>query len=287
MEYFSFGFIGFGLIGGTIARALRKLYPDAHITGYNYKKTEPHKKLEIAVRENVLDDVTADINVIAECDVIFLCAPVLKNIAYLEELAPAMDCKKTMITDVGSVKGNILKKVEELGLEEAFVGGHPMTGLEKTGYEYSDEALLKGCYYIVSPTEKSRRSDVDFLKGFIVRAGAHPVVIDADRHDTVVAGISHGPHVVSAALVNTVRELDKDGIYHLLAAGGFRDITRISSSSPEMWHDICVANKDSIVEFLEQFRETLNGAEEAVRSGDDEKIFKYFNSAKFYRDTFM
>lgn len=131
-----FGFIGFGLIGGSIAHALRELYPSSHIMAYNYYIEKPHPMLELAKKDGVLSSICTDLSAFSECDVIFLCAPVIKNAMYLKQLAPYI-AKECLITDVGSVKGNIYQTVVSLGLEEQFVGGHPMTGSENTGYTYS------------------------------------------------------------------------------------------------------------------------------------------------------
>lgn len=290
-----FGFIGFGLIGGTVARALRILYPNSEITGFNYRKSGTHPKLSMAVEEGTLSSVSVSLEEMAECDVLFLCAPVLVNIGYLKQLKPLLG-SHTMITDVGSVKRDIAEAVEDLDLGSHFVGGHPMTGLEKTGYENSRADLLKNCFYVISPVKNTPPEFTEALKDFAERSGARTVIMDPAVHDHVVAGISHGPHVISASLVNSVHDLDRVtktpgysssyGAYHLLAAGGFKDITRISSSSPVMWHDICISNKDAILEFLDHFSKRLDEAKEAIRNEDDEAVTEIFSEAKKYRDTF-
>lgn len=281
-----FGFIGFGLIGGSIARALRELYPDSRITAYNYYETKKHEKLEMAKSEGTLSDISTSLADFHTCDVIFLCAPVLKNIAYLQKLAPHLsdDC---ILTDVGSVKGDIHAEIERLGLTRQFVGGHPMTGSEKTGYANSDAAILKDAFYLLTPTEDSDPAYVVWLKQFIQDIGSVCMVLDAKQHDQITAGISHGPHVISAALVNAVAARDNDGVYGKLAAGGFRDITRISSSSPEMWENICQTNRNSILEFLEEYITLLNQAKKDIASGDSVALMKLFSDAKSYRDSIL
>ena len=165
-----------------------------------------------------------------------------------------------------------------------FIGGHPMTGSEKTGYANSDSSYLKDAYYILTPTEEVPAEYTSWLKNFIITAGSHCEIMDYKTHDNVTAAISHCPHIISASLINTVAVLDDDGKYGRLAAGGLKDITRISSSSPEMWQNICLSNPDAIVSFLNRYIATLTNAKEAVISGDSDKLMQFFESAKKYRD---
>ncbi|MBU5479063.1 prephenate dehydrogenase/arogenate dehydrogenase family protein [Eubacterium sp. MSJ-13] len=279
----NFGFVGFGLIGGSIAHALRELYPDSHIIAYNYYKTKPHKKLEAAKNDGILSEISTSLCDFSKCDIIFLCAPVLTNIAYLKELTPYIS-DKCIITDVGSVKGNIHHAIEKLGIKRHFVGGHPMTGSEKTGYANSDSSYLKNAYYILTPTDETPEEYTLWLKNFIISAGSRCEIMDYETHDRITAAISHAPHLISASLINTVAKEDTDGSYSRLAAGGLKDITRISSSSPEMWQNICLSNPDAITSFLEKYIETLTDAKNAVSSGDADKLMKIFENAKKYRD---
>lgn len=278
-----FGFIGFGLIGGSIAHSLRELYPDSQIMAYNYYEDKPHPKLELAKKEGTLSSISTDLSAFAECDVIFLCAPVITNVSYLKKLLPYIkeDC---IITDVGSVKGNIHAAIAELGLNEQFVGGHPMTGSEKTGYANSASSFLKGYYYLLTPTKESKKEYIAWMKQFATDSGSICMVLDEKNHDRITAGISHGPHVISAALVNNVAVRDDNGNYGKLAAGGFRDITRISSSSPEMWENICLTNQDCIIEFLDEYIERLEDIKAHIKNGDAKAINDFFASAKKYRD---
>lgn len=278
-----FGFIGFGLIGGSVARALRNLYPDCRITAYNYYETKPHQKLEEAKAQGTLTAISTSLADFSACDVIFLCAPVLKNVAYLKKLMPYLspDC---ILTDVGSVKSDIHAEVEKLGLNRQFVGGHPMTGSEKTGYANSDASFLKDAYYLLTPTPESDPEYVAWMEIFIKEIGSLCMILDPEEHDRITSGISHGPHVISAALVNTVAARDTRGYYAKLAAGGFHSTTRISSSSPEMWENICQTNRDKIIEFLDEYIITLNHAKEDIARGDSQAITKLFTDAKTYRD---
>lgn len=278
-----FGFIGFGLIGGSIAHCIRNLFPDADMIAYNYYETKRHPRLEQALDDGVLSRICTSLEDFSACDVIFLCAPVLTNIAYLKRIQPYLK-KDCILTDVGSVKGDIHRAVAELGLEYCFIGGHPMTGSEKIGYAHSDASFLKDCYYILTPTSHVPSDSVQWMQDFVTATGAKCVTIDVTEHDRATAGISHAPHVISAALVNAVRARDQQGTYELLAAGGFKDITRISSSSPDMWRDICLSNKDCILDFLEEYTDIINDMKDAIKRDDGNAIEEFFSNAKKYRD---
>lgn len=282
-ETLNFGFTGFGLIGGSIAHSLRNLYPSSYITAYNYYVTKPHPKLEIAKKDGVLSEISTSLKDFSKCDVIFLCAPVMTNVSYLKQLAPYIK-KDCIITDVGSVKGNIYKAALELGLSYNFIGGHPMTGSEKTGYNNSDASLLEGAYYILTPTVDTPKEFTDWMAGFVKASGSYCEIMDYITHDLITAAISHCPHVIASSLVNLVALHDKDGIYGRLAAGGFKDITRISSSSPEMWQNICLTNSGCITNFLDEYIKSLEDIKNAIASNDSEKIIKFFEAAKEYRD---
>ncbi len=283
----NYGFIGLGLIGGSIARCIRNGCGDACITAYNYYVTKPNPRLEHALADGVLSEITTRLEDFAKCDVIFLCTPVRTNIEYLDRLKPILR-DGCILTDVGSVKGDIHRAVREKGLEHCFIGGHPMAGTEKIGYEHSFAELLQGCYYILTPAQKTDPASADWMRDFVREIiHARCVTIDVEEHDRATAGISHGPHVVSAALVNAVSAKDHKGTYELLAAGGFKDITRISSSSPDMWQSICLDNKDAILDFLEEFTFRMEKAKEAIRREDSEAIRSFFASAKAYRDQLL
>lgn len=282
-EILNFGFIGFGLIGGSIAQSLRKLYPSSYIMAYNYYITKPHTKLELAKKDGVLSEISTSLEDFSKCDVIFLCAPVMTNVLYLKQIAPYVQ-KNCIITDVGSVKGNIHKTACELKLTRNFIGGHPMTGSEKTGYKNSDASLLKGAYYILTPSDDTPKEFTDWLTSFVKALGSHCEIMDYMTHDLITAAISHCPHIIAASLVNLVSMHDKNGLYGRLAAGGFKDITRISSSSPEMWQNICLTNPECITEFLDEYIHSLEDIKKAITANNGEKIMNFFESAKGYRD---
>lgn len=283
---FKVGFIGFGLIGGSIARALKKINKEYYLFAYDYHKDKPSSDLEAALSDGVLDHVTASLEEsFPECDLLFLCAPVLSNIAYLKQLKPLLR-PSCILTDVGSVKGNIHAAVEELDLTHQFIGGHPMTGSEKTGYKNSYALLLENAYYILTPTKDTRKEMVLTLHHLVEKMGSIPILLDAKEHDEITAAISHVPHIIAAQLVNLVRESDDEAEkMRALAAGGFKDITRIASSSPVMWQNICLTNSADIIRLLDRYIKSLQEASQALADMDGDFLYRMFDTAGEYRSS--
>ena len=266
------GFIGLGLIGGSIAKAVRRVHPDAKLIAYN----RTQEVLNQAIRDGVIDEAAWDITAaFGSCDYIFLCVPVVTMRSFLKQLKGIIG-PDTILTDVGSTKGDIHRAVSELGLDACFIGGHPMAGSEKTGYKYASDRLIENAWYILSAFSE-----------FVRSLGALPLLLTYEEHDYITAAVSHVPHVVSASLVSMVHDLDgREEYMRTIAAGGFKDITRISSSSPQMWEEICLANADKICTVLESFTRKLTDFRFAIRNGNREKLRLYFTRSRDYRDSF-
>ncbi len=281
---FKIGFIGFGLIGGSIARALRKINKDYSLFAYDYHKDKPSTDLQAALSDGVLNSVTTSLEeYFPDCDLLFLCAPVISNINYLRQLKPILKAS-CILTDVGSVKGDIHTAIEELGMNAQFIGGHPMTGSEKTGYLNSYALLLENAYYILTPTKEAPESMLHLLYGLVEKMGSIPIVLDPYEHDKITAAISHVPHIIAAQLVNLVKEADDEAEkMRALAAGGFKDITRIASSSPIMWQNICLTNAKDIKQLLDRYIITLKEVSEALDKQDGTYLYQMFDTAGEYR----
>ena len=279
----SFGFVGLGLIGGSIARAIRKYLPGARIMAYT-----PHPEtVQEAIDDGVVNEYVPEVGgKFSGCDVIFLCAPVEHNAANLMLLKPFI--KPGMIlTDVGSTKSDIHRSVREAGLENYFIGGHPMAGSERIGYRNSKSGLLENAYYILTPEPEVDVEDVEWMFQFVETIRALPMIVSCERHDYAVAAISHVPHVISASLVNLVKESDDENHFmKTIAAGGFKDITRISSSSPVMWEQICMTNTDNIRELLDKYIGDLLQFRKSLDQRDNRSINQFFDSARQYREGF-
>ena len=195
---------------------------------------------------------------------------------------------------MGSTKTSLHAEIARQGLEDRFVGGHPMAGSEKTGYENSSDHLLENAYYIVTPPVGANGSlpfeeQPENVRRILTVAriiGAIPMVLDYREHDRVVAAISHLPHLIASSLVNLVRDSDTPaGTMKRVAAGGFKDITRIASSSPEMWEQICMTNTFPIAEVLERYIASLSQVLEQIRGRDNGAIYKLFETSRDYRNS--
>ena len=285
MSFNHFGFIGFGLIGGSIARALKEFLPNSpKLTALQYGPT-PSRSLILAQKDGVLNEITTNLSDFSSCDMIFLCAPVQKNLEYLPLLKDIMQ-PNCLLTDVGSVKGNIHTKITELGLEHCFIGGHPMTGSEKTGYEHSSTLLLENAYYILTPTKQTNKETLENYRSLVKTMKALPIVLDPTEHDEITATISHVPHIIASQLVNLVQYAGPlEPKMRLLAAGGFKDITRIASASPDIWESICLSNKDSICQMLTKYQEALENAKQMILSNQKEELYHMFDTAGNYRNS--
>ena len=281
------GFIGLGLIGGSIAKKLHALHPELTMIA-----TAHHAEtVAEAYKEHlIINNTPCELKDFADCDYIFLCTPTRKNIEYLQQLKDVIspDC---IITDVGSVKTEIHREVIRLGLEANFIGGHPMAGSEKTGLSNASETLLENAYYILTPGGEVELEYITDFTELISSLGAIPMVLTAEEHDFITAGVSHLPHIIASALVNLVKTLDNDAEYmKTIAAGGFRDITRIASSSPVMWQQICMENHENIsnvlddyIRMLIQIRCSVDNCSSDSREAD--AIYQMFASSRDYRDS--
>ena len=284
MSTLTCGFIGLGLIGGSIAKAIRNAVPDAHMIAYDTNATS----LELAQNEHVIDEICSAIDhTFSVCDYIFLCAPVAHNdenlLVLKEYLSP-----HTVLTDVGSVKTGIHKQIEALGLKNQFIGGHPMTGSERFGYPNSDAALLENAYYILTPSDAIPEDTLEEYRNLVESLGAIPLVLSYEEHDYVTAAISHLPHVIAASLVNLVKDADsKEGIMKMVAAGGFKDITRIASSSPTMWQQICLTNTENISKLLKDYINSLTDFSVCLDYRTEDALYNFFDTARNYRESFI
>ncbi|MCI9220043.1 MAG: prephenate dehydrogenase [Lachnospiraceae bacterium] len=278
------GFIGLGLIGGSIARALKKNIPDIKIIAYDTSGEA------LALAKNAqIADVTAKAidHSFSDCDYIFLCAPVQRNDGNLTAVGRVMK-PECLLTDVGSVKAGIHEAVQTANLEERFIGGHPMAGSERIGFANSKASLLENAYYILTPTPHVPAQKVEDCRQLVAKTGAIPLILDYRRHDYVTGAISHLPHVIAAALVNLIQGHDsEDGIMKMVAAGGFKDITRIASSSALMWQQICLSNTANISALLSDYIEALKTFQRQLDAKEGPALYDQFEKARLYRDSFI
>lgn len=282
MAFQEVGFIGLGLIGGSLALKLKELHPDVVIKATAGRESTIQEAYRMGLISN---DAKLPLSEFANCDYIFLCAPVQMNINYLKELKDIIK-SNCYITDVGSTKVKIHEEVSKLGLETNFIGGHPMTGSEKTGIANADSYLFENTYYVITPTLQTPDSVIEEFRGFVAELGAIPLVLDYKRHDYATAAISHLPHMISFALANLVKENDDSAeTMKTIAAGGFRDMTRIAASSPIMWENICDSNTEPILNLMDKYIQELLDLRKDIADSNHQGLLDYFQSAKDYRDS--
>ena len=284
MKFHTFGFIGLGLIGGSLALALKRTDPDCCIMAY----VRTRATAEEALACHAIDQICSSSSdpQFAQCDCIFLCAPVGSNIEALACLKNIIK-KDCLLTDVGSVKSDIHKAAHEMGLDGRFIGGHPMTGSEKSGFANAQAHLFENAYYIITPSQGTPQEWIDAYYDLTAAIGSIPLILDYRQHDYATAAVSHLPHLIAASLVNTVHDLDSaDEIMKMIAAGGFKDITRIASSSPEMWEHICLSNSQNISEVMDTFISLLENCRREMSAGNGSAIYKTFERSRDYRDSF-
>ena len=272
-------FIGFGLIGGSIARKLKEVGRPIRISAFDRSAESLRQATQDGNLDVILDKIDERIGL---NDLILLCTPVSFNADYLAAVKPYLG-KDTIVSDAGSTKTAIHEAAAALDMEENFVGGHPMAGSERTGYACSRANLLENAYYIITPSAKSSPDMIETMVNFARELSAIPLVLDYKSHDRAVAAISHVPHLVASSLVNLVAQNDTDGVMKKIAAGGFKDITRIASSSPEMWQQICQTNRDAILPLLTGYRDMIQEMIDAVDKSDGKTIYDAFVRSGEYR----
>jgi len=222
---------------------------------------------------------------VRESDFIILCTPLAQMHELAERMLPAIK-REAVITDVGSVKGSVVNELEPLFARAGayFVGSHPMAGAEKTGVGAANAELFQNAVCAVTPTGATNADALQRVEDFWRSVGALPIRMSAEKHDDLVSRSSHLPHVVAAELANYVLSPVHPKEQATLCANGFRDTTRIASGSPEMWRDICLANRVNLARVLGVFIEDLQEFQIALNNGDTKAVEEFFSQAKERRD---
>lgn len=275
---YKIGIIGLGLMGGSLAKAFSKVKEVEKIISYDKNELFLEK-----AKQDGYTDITSNLNgEFQDLDFVFICTPVNTIYEYAKILKEIVN-KNCIITDIGSTKKNIVEQIDELNIN--FVGGHPMIGSEKSGYEFSRTDLYVDSYYILTKTNKTKLENINKLEELLKKINTIPLIIDLDKHDFSVGAISHVPHIIASGLVNLVKNLDDENqTMKTIAAGGFKDITRIASSNSHMWKNICMQNKNEILIILEEFQNIIENFKNNIN--DNKKLYEYFENAKNHRDSF-
>lgn len=277
------GLAGLGLIGGSIALALKRRGGRYRIVAWDREG----ETLDRAVSDGVVDiAASSELVEFKSCDMVFLCVPVFAMRDVLERLIPNLkpDC---VITDVGSTKVDVSRIMAEAGVSGQYIGGHPLAGSEKSGYSAAKTNLFENAYYVITTDKNTPEHKKQLLIHVIQDLKAIPLEMTPSEHDRVTAAISHVPHVVASLLVNMVKKLDgPDGHMKTIAAGGFKDITRIASSSPELWAGICLSNRDMILKTLSAMEGQLSDFSNVLKEGNEEELIQFFKTARAFRNSF-
>ena len=273
--------IGVGLIGGSLAKLMKaqKICGEIHGAGRS------RETLEQAVKLGVIDHMgRGPVHAVEQADLVVLATPVGTFASIVREIAPHLK-KGAILTDVGSVKGGLVRTIE--GLLPAgvhYVPGHPIAGREKHGVGAASEDLFRGTKCILTPTERTDAKALEAVTALWTAAGMNVVIMEPEQHDHIFAAVSHLPHAAAYAMVSTVAEFSAGADnYTTFSGAGFRDFTRIAASSPEMWRDICLLNGKNIVEMIEQYQFALNRIKKAVKHNDGRRLEALFRSASDLR----
>ncbi|MEP3045415.1 MAG: prephenate/arogenate dehydrogenase family protein [Roseibium sp.] len=274
--------IGIGLIGSSLAQVARKrgLVKEISIT------TRSSETLQRAEELGLGDSYSQDAAVAVEgADLVILCAPVGANESIAKWIAPSLK-QGAILTDAGSTKGSVIEQVGPHvpdGIH--FVPGHPLAGTEKSGPDAGFPTLFDERWCILTPPDGTDQAAIDKLTLFWKGCGSNVDIMDAKHHDLVLAIVSHLPHLIAYNIVGTADDLETVTKSEVIkySASGFRDFTRLAASDPTMWRDVCLNNKDAILEMLARFSEDLSALQRAVRWGDGDKLFDLFTHTRGVR----
>jgi prephenate dehydrogenase len=276
--------VGVGLIGGSLARDLRRLGQVREVVGASRNVANLERARELAIVDRFETDVA---RAVSGADMVVVAVPMGAMEAVFAAMRGSIS-PGAVVTDVGSAKSAVVDAARHAfgELPPWLVPGHPIAGTERSGVEAAVEDLFVDRRVILTPTPETDPDAVARVRDMWQRVGADVLTMDALHHDEVLAATSHLPHMLAYTLVDVLgRMQDRVEIFRY-AAGGFRDFTRIASSDPRMWHDICVANRDALAEVLESFGADLQSLIAAVRRGDGEYLHEVFTRAKVLRDQY-
>ena len=277
--------IGVGLIGGSLALALKKTGFCREIIGAGRNKERLEKALSLGVVDRIEMDYAKAVH---QSDMVFVAVPLGAMKDVFKQIATALPAH-AIVTDAGSAKLCVIQDAEKaFGLKiNQFVPGHPIAGTEQSGVEAAFDSLFQRRRVILTPLESNSPDAVKKVRAMWQAAGAEIDEMDARHHDLILAGTSHLPHILAFSLVDCLHRLDDVDEVFKFAAGGFRDFTRIASSDPTMWRDICLYNRDAVLAMMQRFQNEVDEVRDAVEKEDGKKLIEIFSRAKQARDDFF
>jgi prephenate dehydrogenase len=279
MTFHKVAVLGVGLIGGSFALAMKRNGLCKEVTGFGRSE----KNLARARERGMIDSFARE--PAAACkgaDLIFFSTPVGSFVELARRTASSM-AKGAVVTDAGSVKGGLVYEMEKAMPEGVhYIGAHPIAGSDRSGIDSADAGLFRNAKCIVTPTESSNKTALETVTRVWQSLGAQVVTMGPDLHDRIYAFVSHLPHLLAYALVNTVA--GQDGSYFEFSGQGFKDVTRIASSSPELWRDICLLNRENLLETISLFQKNLDALNRYLRAGDAGSLEREFIKARKSRE---
>ena len=277
--------IGVGLIGGSFALALKEARACRHVVGAGRSPANLARALELGIIDSTAPDAVAAAH---NADLVLLATPVAQFLKVFREVSSVLG-PKAVITDGGSTKRDVIAAARAaLGRKiSQFVPAHPVAGAEKSGAEAARADLFRGRRVILTPLPETAESALKKVQAAWSACGARVSSLDMEEHDAVLGAVSHLPHVLAFALVHELASRENGAQLFEYAAGGFRDFTRIASSHPEMWRDICIANSDRVLEELKKYRRKLDAIGKLLEAGDGAALEKLFAEAREARDKWM
>ncbi len=272
--------IGVGLLGASFALALKKNSLCRSITGCGRNR----ENLVWGKERNIIDSFEQDpAAACKEADLIMLSTPVGSFPELTKTISPALK-KGAVLTDVGSVKGALVREIEKIIPEDVhYIGGHPIAGSDRSGIDSANAELFNKAKCIITPTENSDLAALEKIQKLWKAFGSEIVTLSPEEHDRIYAAVSHLPHLIAYAMVNTVADMDRS--YLAFSGKGFMDATRIASSSEELWKDICLLNRDNLVEVLAVFQKNLDKLDQYLKAGNSDALKAEFRKARALRET--
>lgn len=273
--------VGLGLIGSSIARAVREAMPDVKLVGYD-KDAEVRARARVLALADIIADEPGD--AVARADLVILCVPVGAMAEAARSLADHLP-PDAILSDVGSSKSVVAETLRALLPNVRIIPAHPVAGTENSGPDAGFATLFQGRWCILTPPVDADPADVDRLAAFWTALGARVEVMDAKHHDLVLAVTSHLPHLIAFTIVGTASDLERVTESEVIkySAGGFRDFTRIAASNPTMWRDIFLSNKQAVLDMLQRFTEDLSFLQRAIRQDDGDTLFDLFTRTRAIR----
>jgi prephenate dehydrogenase len=274
--------LGIGLIGGSLALGLKER-TNSYVIGFDISEQD----LQFAKAIGAIDEGTTELEeAVKDADVVIIALPVGKIKQAIEELSRLPLKDNCIVTDVGSTKAEIVRsgqKLSERGI--VFIGGHPMAGSHQSGIKAARSLLFENAYYVLTPEPHTSLAAVQKLSRLLTLATkAELVIMDPVHHDRIVGAISHLPHIIAAGLVNMVGDYNEDNEwFHRLAAGGFRDLTRIGASHPIMWRDVLLTNRNELIKLMDDWLDQMSRVRSAIIEKDPDRIERFFTRSKAIR----